>query len=154
MDWLSVVGTVVLAVLSSSVVAAVVANRASYKSIAVEAITKERITWLDELRSIAEDLATASAEVAFADTVDAQPTAKVDRISARLELQLNPDGEQEKEVIRSANTMVTLARARQDGFAEAERKFMFATRRLLKIEWDKAKFEAGVTKKCKKENHK
>jgi len=40
--------------------------------------------------------------------------------------------------------MVSLAKARNDGFREAEQNFMLETRKLLKTEWNKAKIEAGL----------
>lgn len=144
MEWLLAIGTVSTAVLSSSVVAAIIANKATYKSIAVEAITKERITCLDELRKIAEDFSIASGEVALAEKVEPRRTHELDRLSARLELQLNPEGAPEKAIIQAANKMVSLAKARNDGFREAEQNFMLETRKLLKTEWNKAKIEAGL----------
>ncbi|WP_152497720.1 hypothetical protein [Roseovarius sp. THAF8] len=151
MEWIIAIGTVLAAVLSSSVVAAFVANQSAYKSIAVEAITKERITWLDELRKIAEDFSVAAAEVALAENIDPKRTHELDRLSARLELHLNPEGDSEKAIIRAGNKLISLAKARDDGFRGEEQNFMLETRKLLKAEWNKAKAEAGIKPSKQKE---
>lgn len=151
MEWLLAIGTVLAAILSSSVVAAFVANKSAYKSIAVEAITKERITWLDELRKIAEDFSVAAFDVALAENIEPKRTHALDRLSARLKLHLNPEGESEKAIIQAADRLISLARANDDGFREAEQNFMLETRKLLKAEWNKAKDEAGIKMSKKKE---
>mgnify|MGYP001582971173 CR=1 FL=1 len=150
------IGTVVASVFSSGIIAAAIANRAAYKSIAVEAITKERITWLDELRAIAADLTARLAAVNRANKPVSEETLfALDRVIAQLQLHLNPGSEAEKE-----NEIISLAEELQkvaekggntsewrDNYRPKEKEFMLAVRELLKAEWEKAKSEAGVEKK-------
>jgi hypothetical protein len=147
------IATVIISILSSSVIATIVANRATYKSIAVQAITEERIEWLDELRKIAEDFSFAISEVRLANldcnlqrntSEYRKLTREVDRIYARLLLQLGPEGEQEEKIIEAARKLISAAEKPHERFRELEKDFMHETRILLKQEWKKAKNEAGV----------
>ncbi|NGQ92177.1 hypothetical protein G5V65_14860 [Rhodobacter sp. HX-7-19] len=148
MDWLTEgVGIAIASILSSSIVAAIISNRAAYRSIAVEAITKERIVWLDELREVAVELTT---KLAALNRQDFEATAgeieAADRLIARLELHLNPDGSKEAQIMRLSEELRASAE-RKSEYRSIEKAFMRAVRDLLKEEWEKAKAEAGVKKK-------
>ncbi|WP_306754907.1 hypothetical protein [Paracoccus actinidiae] len=122
-------------------------NLVSYKSIAVEAITKERITWLDELRAIAVELTTKLAAINRTNkpaTEEAMESA--DRVLGQLQLHLNPEGELEKTILRLANELQKFSE-KSSVYRDKETEFMLAVRQLLKTEWEKAKNEAGVKKK-------
>ena len=148
MDWLTEPLAVVIAsVISSAVIAAIISNRATYRSIAVEAITKERITWLDELRAIAVELTTKFAAInRTSELATLQSIESGDRVLAQLQLHLNPDGSKEKEILRLAEELRKASESKVD-YRTREVEFMLAVRRLLKEEWEKAKVEAGVSKR-------
>ncbi len=150
MTWLTEPIAIVLAsVITSAVIAAIISNRAAYRSIAVEAITKERITWLDELRAIAVDLTTTLATTnRMSALATLQSMEAGDRVLARLQLHLNPEGTKEKEILRLSDELRAAAENKVK-YKEREVEFMLAVRKLLKEEWEKAKTEAGVNRRSR-----
>ena len=155
-------------VLSSGIVAAIVSWITSRRQIAVEAITKERITWLDELRDIIAKLCAALA-VVYRDgecgkvfkgspAPNGVPAIEAaDDQLARLQLHLKPGGKEEEILIKAADSLKELADGSSQAccgkagsetlsYRMAEKDFIFLARSLLKREWEKAKREAGVGK--------